>query len=155
MINVADARMVARECAAAKIEFEGADPADEFDETGVNITVLQPGRPNGRYHAESGQEDFLVLHGECLLILEGEERRLKTWDYVHCPPGAKHIFVGLDEPCAVLMIGARREGETIVYPVNEVAAKYGASVTMETSDPAEAYADWPEPRVPVKLDWPL
>ncbi len=108
---------------------------------GFNINVLLPGQPNGMYHGESGQEDFLVLSGECILILEGEERRLKAWDFVHCPPMAEHIFVGAgDGPCVIVMTGRRRESEEIRYPVNDVAAKHDAGVLEETTSPEEAYA---------------
>ena len=155
VVNVADARTFFSPHSSVFVEFEPADRDQRFGETGVNITVLQPGKPNGMYHAESTQEDFLVLHGECLLIVEDEEIRLKAWDFFHCPAGVNHIFVGLDEPCAVLMVGSRREGATIHYPVNEVAAKHGASVTADTPDPDVAYADWTEPDEPVSLDWPL
>ena len=154
-MNVADARHELHAPSAAFIEFEPADREHRFSETGVNITILQPGRPNGRYHAESVQEDFLVLHGECLLLMNDEEIRLRTWDYVHCPPGVPHIFVGLDEPCAVLMIGARREGSTVEYPVNELAAKYDASAAFTTDRSTEAYADWPDEPQPTRLEWPM
>ena len=108
----------------------------EFPEVGFNIHVLQPGQPNGMYHGESGQEDFLVLSGECILILDGEERHLKAWDFVHCPPMTEHIFVGAgDGPCVIVMTGRRRASEEILYPVNEVAAKYDASVLEETTKP--------------------
>ncbi|MCW2967969.1 MAG: cupin protein [Solirubrobacteraceae bacterium] len=155
VVNVADARHVFNADAGAFIEFEPAAEEERWKDTGVNITILQPGLANGRYHAESTQEDFLVLHGECLLLLEGEERRLRTWDYVHCPPGAEHIFVGAEEPCAVLMIGARREGDSIHYPVNELAARHGASVSVATDLPAEAYADHTAQDEPVQLAWPM
>jgi uncharacterized cupin superfamily protein len=117
---------------------------------------MQPGQPNCRYHSEPVQEDFLVLHGECVVILNGEEHSLKQWDFVHCPAGVEHVFVGAgDRPCAVLMIGSRRE-DAAHYPVNEVAARYGASVTRATDDPAEAYADWrQEPRRAAPNPWPL
>ena len=121
-------------------QFEG-DP--EFPDVGFNLHVLLPGQPNGMYHGESGQEDFLVLSGECTLILEGEERRLKAWDFVHCPPMAEHIFVGAgDGPCVIVMTGRRKSGDAdeILYPVNEVAAKHDASVLEETKVPKEAYA---------------
>lgn len=123
----------------------------------MNVQVLEPGQPNCRYHSEAVQEDFLVLHGECIVILNGEERRLRQWDFVHCPAGAEHVFVGAGTgPCAVLMVGSRRE-DAVRYPVNEVAAKYDASVAVETDKPAEAYADWHEEgragRVP--NPWPL
>ncbi|MGH2872270.1 MAG: cupin domain-containing protein, partial [Solirubrobacteraceae bacterium] len=63
--------------------FEG-DP--RFDRLGVNIGVLGPGQANCYYHGEDEQEDFLVLSGECLLLIEGQQRRLRAWDFVHCPP---------------------------------------------------------------------
>jgi uncharacterized cupin superfamily protein len=118
---------------------------------------MQPGEPNGRYHSEPVQEDFLVLYGECIAIIGDEERRLHQWDFLHCPPGCGHIFVGAgDGPCAVLMIGSRRE-EAFHYSVNETAARYGASVSKDTDDPAEAYADWRAegPDTPVANPWPF
>src|SRR5262245_52301631 len=49
-----------------------------FAQVGYTIAVLRPGQPSGMYHRETSQEDFLVLSGECLLVVEGEERRLKA-----------------------------------------------------------------------------
>jgi uncharacterized cupin superfamily protein len=113
-----------------------------FPELGVTLRVLQPGEPNCRYHAESQQEAFLVLSGECTLLVEGQERRLGAWDFVHCPGGTEHVFVGAGSgPCVILMTGARREEGTIVYPVSELALRHGAGVEHESRDPAEAYAD--------------
>jgi uncharacterized cupin superfamily protein len=113
-----------------------------WPEIGLNIRVMQPGQPNCRYHSEPVQEDFLVLFGECILIHDGEELPLCQWDLVHCPPGVEHVFVGAGTgPCGVLVIGSRRHDE-VHYPVNELAAKYDASVKVPTDDPAEAYADW-------------
>jgi uncharacterized cupin superfamily protein len=118
----------------------------EFPEVGFRVSVLQPGQPNGMYHGESNQEDFLVVSGECILILDGEEHTLKAWDFVHCPPMAEHIFVGAgDGPCVIVMAGRRRESEEILYPVNEVATKYDASVPEETRKPDEAYSRFGEP----------
>jgi uncharacterized cupin superfamily protein len=126
-----------------------------FGDLGVNVRVLWPGDPNALYHAEGVQEGFLVLSGECMLIVDDEERPLRQWDYFHCPPDTCHVIVGAgDGPCGILMIGARPE-LTIRYPVSEVAAKYGASAAKETGDPDEAYADWPGEYVPVRLPWPL
>jgi uncharacterized cupin superfamily protein len=120
------------------------------------VHILTPGEPNALYHSESGQEGFLVLSGTCTLIVEEEERTLRPWDYFHCPPETRHIFVGgSDGPCAVLMIGLRPEVETLRYPVSEVAAKYGASVAKPTENPDEAYADWPGEYRPVRLPWLL
>jgi uncharacterized cupin superfamily protein len=124
--------------------FERLDSEAEFSQIGINLRVLQPGEPNCRYHAESDQEDFLVLQGECQLLIEGEERRLKAWDFVHCPPGTVHVFVGAgDGPCVILMVGVRLPEGDIVYPVSELALRHGAGVQEETHDPAEAYSDLP------------
>ncbi len=125
--------------------FESQEAA-RFPELGIVLRVLQPGEPNCRYHAESRQEDFLVLSGECLLLVEGEERRLRAWDFVHCPGGTAHVFVGAgDGPCVILMTGARLDGE-IVYPVSELALRHGAGVETEARDPRDAYADLNPPR---------
>jgi uncharacterized cupin superfamily protein len=127
------------------VNFEPAEP--RFPDFGVNISVLGPGEPNCRYHAEDQQEDFLVLGGECIAIIEGEERRLRAWDFVHCPPGTRHVFVGAgDGPCTILMIGARHPDEHIEYPVDETALRHNAGVREATNSPAEAYADLTRPQ---------
>ena len=114
---------------------------------GVNVHVLQPGQPNCMYHAEDAQESFLVLAGECLLLIEGEELRLRAWDFVHCPPWTEHVFVGAgEEPCAILMIGERRPAVGVRYPARDVALRHGAGVAEETTDPEEAYARFAAPR---------
>ena len=127
-----------------------------FEELGFNLAILRPGEPNGMYHAEGAQEDFLVVAGECLLIVEDEERRLRAWDFVHCPPGTEHIFVGAGEgPCLIVMVGARTGNRSLVYPVNELARRHGASVERETSDMKEAYAGFAEERpVPCPREFP-
>ncbi len=140
MINLADAPAIgaARGATFIQLEPEGVTWRD----TGVNVQVMQPGQPSGRYHSEPVQEDFLVLHGECIAIVDDEERVLHQWDFLHCPSGSSHTFVGAGTgPCAVLMIGSRRE-PGFRYTVNQKAAKYDASVSVETTDPAQAYADW-------------
>jgi len=154
VMNAAEAPARAHPSRATVIDFERDDAP--WPDTGVNIQIMQPGQPNCLYHSEPVQEDFLVLHGECILILEGEERTLRQWDFVHCPAGAEHIFVGAGEgPSAVLMIGSRRKDEAH-YPVNELAGKYDASVQAPTDDPHEAYADWrQEPWRPIPSPWPL
>jgi uncharacterized cupin superfamily protein len=111
-----------------------------FRQFGIRLHVLQPGEPNGLYHSETQQEAFLVLSGECTLLVEGEERLLGPWDFFHSPAGTEHIFVGAGEgPCVILMAGARTADEQVFYPVSELAARYGASADAETSDPDEAY----------------
>jgi uncharacterized cupin superfamily protein len=127
-----------------------------FAQFGIGPHVLQPGEPSAMYHAESDQEGFLVLHGECLAIVEGEERRMVQWDYLHCPPGTRHITVGAGHgPCAILMIGARSPDQTTLYPVDKVAARHGASVVAETTSAAEAYAGRRGPVAPARSPWPL
>jgi uncharacterized cupin superfamily protein len=154
VLNLADALAVRNE------EKGGAayplEPREHpFSDVGVHVTVLWPGNPNALYHSEGVQEGFLVISGECTLIVEEDERPLRQWDYFHCPASTRHVLVGAgDEPCAILMIGSRPDKE-IRYPVSEVAAKYGASVASETNKPDEAYADWPGEYVPVRLTWPL
>jgi uncharacterized cupin superfamily protein len=154
IINVADARAGARPGRAISIEFEPQGVT--WPDTGVNVQVMEPGQPNCLYHSEPVQEDFLVLTGECIAIVDGEERPMRQWDFLHCPAGTAHVFVGAgDGPCAVLMIGSRRE-DRAHYPVNTVAAKYGASATTATDPPAEAYAEWrKEPWGTVPTSWPV
>jgi uncharacterized cupin superfamily protein len=150
VVNVADAAWVRNDAFGARCVFEssprvlaerpGAEP-QMFTETGFTLAVLEPGKPTGMYHAESGQEDFLVLTGTCRLLIEEEERVLRAWDFVHCPPGTNHTFVGTgDQPCVIFMTGARREGRTILYPRSDTALAHGAGVQVETPLPAEAYA---------------
>ena len=114
-----------------------------FPQLGINISVLEPGQAMGKYHRENGQEGFVVVAGECLLIVEEQERRLTTWDYFHCPGGTDHIIVGAgDRPAIVVAVGARGRGVGggLVYPVSERAVRHGVGVELETTDPAEAYA---------------
>jgi uncharacterized cupin superfamily protein len=124
-----------------------------FQQFGINIQVLEPGQPNCLYHRETNQEDFLVLSGECLVLVEGEERRLRAWDFVHCPPETDHVFVGAgDGPCAILMVGARSEDEELVYPVSELAQRHSAGAPEETREPRVAYAQYPRSeRAPLDL----
>jgi uncharacterized cupin superfamily protein len=118
-----------------------------FPRIGINLAVLQPGQPNCMYHGEDEQEDFLVLQGECLLLVEGQERRLRAWDFVHCPPWTEHVFVGAgDRPCVVLMIGSRTPDAGIAYPRSDLALRHGAGVEVETDDPDEAYRRFPRSR---------
>jgi uncharacterized cupin superfamily protein len=110
---------------------------------GVRIHVLEPGKPSTLYHRETEQEGFLVVEGECLLIVEGEERPLRRWDYFHCPPGVTHSFVGAgDGPCVMVTLGLR--GGDIVYERNDVALAHGAGVEEETDTPSVAYEPFPK-----------
>ena len=123
--------------------WEGKDEA-RFTQLGINVNVLHPGVPMAMYHRESTQEDFLVLAGECLLLVEGEERPLRQWDFFHSPPGVEHIFVGQgDTPCVLLMVGTRPGRKTLHYPRDETALRHGAGVEESTPSPHEAYAPHP------------
>ena len=154
VLNLADALAVRNEeQGGASYPIESRE--HPFGDVGVHVRVLWPGDPSALYHSEGVQEGFLVLSGECTLVVEEEERALKQWDYFHCPTGTRHVIVGAgDGPCAILMLGARPDVD-IRYPVSELAAKHGASVAAETSEPDEAYADWPGEYEPVRLPWPV
>ncbi len=137
VVNAKEARWLEHKAFGSGTTFEG-EP--EFQQLGINIGVLEPGQPACLYHRENAQEDFLVLFGECVLLIEGEERALKAWDFVHCPPWTDHVLVGAGSgPCAILAVGARGN-EEIVYPVSDLARRHGAGAEQETPDPKEAYA---------------
>jgi uncharacterized cupin superfamily protein len=155
VVNVRDTAWVISDKFGSGCAFE----SDEFPfpQLGINIAVMEPGQPNGLYHSENQQEAFLVLSGECRLLVEGSERLLHAWDFFHCPAGTEHVFVGAgEEPCIVLMAGARSGDERLFYPVAEIAARYGAAADEETAEPKQAYApyeaEWPQPGRPAYWD---
>ena len=143
VVNVRDAQWLTSENgekrpSGSECSFESRKV--EFPHVGIRLHVLEPGEPSGLYHSENQQEAFLVLSGECTLLIEGEERILRPWDFFHSPAGTEHIFAGAgDAPCVILMAGARAEPWQVLYPVSELAARYGASADEETSDPDQAY----------------
>jgi uncharacterized cupin superfamily protein len=149
VLNARDARWFHRP-GRESVSLTGCDEFEAetyFPMAGVSIQVLEPGEANAIYHWEPDQEDFLVLHGEALLIVEGQERPLRRWDFVHCPPGTRHVFVGAgDGPC-VLLAASSRELQTKhqwgYYVPDATAARYGASPPVETQDSAVAYANVP------------
>jgi quercetin dioxygenase-like cupin family protein len=144
VVGIPDAAWVTNEALGAACVFEGDDV--DFPDVGFTLLVLQPGQPS-MYHREANQENFLVLAGECLLLIEGEERALKAWDFVHCPPHTEHGFVGAGNgPSVIFMTGARKgwPDKGIVYPRSEVALRHGAGAEAETTSPAEAYAPFPK-----------
>jgi uncharacterized cupin superfamily protein len=113
------------------------------DQLGVNPFVLNPGEPMAMYHWEADQEDFLVVSGEAVLVVEGEERQLRAWDFVHCPPNTKHVIVGAGSgPCLVIAVGSR-ERDSLGFPADDVAKRHGASVEEDTTDGGVAYAAVP------------
>lgn len=139
VLNARDATWIRSEERGQDTDFEGGQ---EWTQLGVRIQVLAPGQ-RSMYHGERGQEDFLVVSGECLLVIEDEERPLRAWDFVHCPPWTKHAFVATGQaPCVIVMVGSRAGGFEVVYATSDVAAKHGASVAEETTSPDEAYSRW-------------
>jgi uncharacterized cupin superfamily protein len=164
VVNARDAAWVSNPqfggvCIFESDEFvlRGRPDLDEYVKpaAGFVLRVVLPGRPAGYYHAESVQEDFLVLRGECLLLIEGEERRLRAWDYVHCPPMTAHTFVCVGEgPCIILAAGNRRADLQRVYPRSELALRHGAGTERDSESSEEAYgearAEW---RVERPIGW--
>lgn len=127
----------------AGCDFEGKRP---FRQLGINVNVLQPGQPLGQYHRENHQEAFLVVAGACLLVVEGEERLLGTWDFFHCPGGTAHVLVGAgDGPAVVVAVGARGGRKGLVYRAHPAALRHGAGVEQGTTSSREAYARFPAP----------
>jgi uncharacterized cupin superfamily protein len=152
VVNVRDAAWETNAHLGAMCAFEGEA---QFPQLGINVRVLLPGA-RGLYHAEKGQEDFLVLAGDCLLLVEDEERPLRAWDFVHCPSATAHAFVATGEsPCVIVMVGARGSewpAAGFVYPRSELALRHGVGVETEVSSPAEAWAQRSLP--PWKLERP-
>lgn len=141
VVNARDSAWVRNEAFGARCVFEasprvvvGSDVEPRrFPQVGINLAVIMPGEQSGLYHSETDQEDMLVLHGECILRIEGEERRLTAWDFVHCPPGTAHNFVGAgDGPCVIFMVGARSPDKGLFYP------------DVNTHSAREAYAPYPD-----------
>jgi uncharacterized cupin superfamily protein len=117
----------------------------EGSQVGARVHVFEPGKPSTLYHRESEQEGFLVVEGECLLVVEGEELRLGPWDYFHCPPGTTHSLVGAgDGPCVMVTLGRRGDDGAILYARDETALRHGAAVEQDTDTPAEAYEPFPK-----------
>jgi len=153
--NVKDAEWVRTEPFGLACGFDVDDP---FPQTGIHIFVLEPGKPNCRYHREEAQEDFLVLAGRCKLLVNGEEHAVGAWDLVHCPAGVTHVFVGDgDGPCAILAIGHRpgKDEQKLFYPQSELARKYNAEAPEPTADPRVAYSDVPPRKKADAPDWPV
>jgi len=150
VLNARDARWRHRPERGDRVAFTGEtdDEVEHFAQVGVNLFVLGPGQPIGMYHREADQEAFLVLYGEALLLVEGQERPLRAWDFAHFPPGTEHMVLGAgDGPCGILAIGARdnQPGEGWgMYTVDEVALRHGVGVEEETPDPDVAYARFPD-----------
>jgi uncharacterized cupin superfamily protein len=153
ILNLAEIGWAKHEGGGTWCSFEA--PSARSQTLGIGVHVLWPGDRPGFYHAESDQEGFLVLSGECVAIVEGQERRMGPWDYLHCPPGTAHITIGAgDGPCALVMVGTRSPDHTIRYLVDAAAARHGAAVAVETDSPREAYAQRP-PIAPAPSPWPL
>jgi len=153
VLNLRETRWSIKPGQGHSCSFTGSDEYEAetfFPMLGMSIRVMQPGDVSTTYHWETEQEDFLVLAGEAVAIIEGQERRIKQWDFVHCPPEAKHAFVGAgDGPCVLLCASSRqfqKDGPWGFYCYDEVAEKYNAASPEDTQDGSIAYARFPEPR---------
>ncbi len=147
VMNARDGRWFAKPGQGHSIPLTGHDELEAetfFPMLGMAIRVVAPGEPIGTYHWETEQEDFLVLHGEGVLIVEGEERPLRQWDFVHCPPGTKHAFAGGPNHTLVLLCASSRrfqkDGPWGYYCSDATAAKFNASSPEDTQDGSVAYA---------------
>ncbi len=160
VLNALEARWRHREGRGDSLPLTGSTDVEcetSFPQLGIQLVVLGPGEPNCMYHWEADQEGFLVLSGDALLIVEGEERPLRQWDFVHSPPGTKHVLVGAGNGCTILAMGSRAHMGTEgwgAYPVDETALRHGAGVEEETSDPGIAYARFPPAEAtPYRKGW--
>jgi uncharacterized cupin superfamily protein len=141
VLNARDSRWRDYGPLGASCNFEGKRP---FRQLGFNLNVLEPGQSLGLYHRERHQEGFLVLSGECTLIVEGETRTLRAWDFFHCPGGTAHVLVGAgDGPSVVVAVGARGGRKGLVYETDATAIAHRAGIERETTKPAEAYGRFP------------
>jgi uncharacterized cupin superfamily protein len=159
VVNARDVRWRESKGRGASSNF-GGDTV--FEQLGVGITVVGPNEPTTTYHWETDQEDFLVLRGGGVAIVDGAEQPLRQWDFIHCPPGVAHAFVGGPEGLVLFGVGARErhtmlndDGERVgrpdwgEYVADPIAAKHGAAPDETTTSAAEAYKRFP-PREPVR-----
>jgi uncharacterized cupin superfamily protein len=141
VVNAREARWIEHREFGRATTFEGDA---RFPALGLNVNVLQPGQPLCLYHGEDEQEAFLVLAGEALLLVEGQERPLRSWDFFHCPAWTEHVIVGAGTGSCLLLAVGTRTGGGVVYPVAEVALRHRAGVPSETREAKEAYAPFPK-----------
>jgi uncharacterized cupin superfamily protein len=157
VLNAREAAWIDRKGRGVVSRFEGFEDEAKFSQLGIHIRVLGPGEPMSMYHWEADQEDFLVLSGEALAIVEGEERPMRAWDLLHCPAGTNHVLVGAgDGPCVIVAVGARDKSvgdDWGGYPVDETALRHNAGVEEETTDAEVAYARFPDGERTRYRDW--
>jgi len=153
VLNARDARWSEKPGQGFSLSLTGVDEYEAetfFPMLGMAIRIVNPGEPTTTYHWETEQEDFLVLAGEGILIVEGEERPLRQWDFVHCPPETRHAFVGAGAGPFVLLCASSRQfqkdGPWGYYCADETAARYNASSPEDTQEGDVAYARFPSPQ---------
>jgi uncharacterized cupin superfamily protein len=145
VINARDARWMHNDMRSV-CKFGGEGPA-HFDDLGIGLYWIEPGRPMTLYHHEAGQEDFLILRGECVLVIETQERTVRAWDLVHCPPGTAHTLIAAGtESALILAVGARRERGSARYPVAAAAIRHGAGVPDAQTSARDHYVTFGTPR---------
>ena len=145
VVNARDARWLHNDMRTI-CRFGGEGEA-HFDDLGIGLYWIQPGKPMSLYHHEARQEDFLILRGSCTLLVEGQERPMSEWDFFHCPPRTTHTIVNTGaEPALILAVGARKEKASVQYPFDPVVARRGAGVPDDSTPAVETYASFGEPR---------
>jgi uncharacterized cupin superfamily protein len=147
VLNARDGRWVEKPGQGHSLALTGIEKHEAetlFPMLGMSIRVMNPGEPSTTYHWETEQEDFLVLAGEAILIIDGQERSLRQWDFVHCPPESRHAFVGAGTgPCVLLCASSRQfqnNGPWGYYCSDPIAERYNASSPEDTQNPERAYA---------------
>jgi uncharacterized cupin superfamily protein len=144
VVNARDAPWM-HDAMRAVCKFGGQGDA-HFDDLGIALYAIEPGRPMSLYHHEAGQEDFLVLRGRCTVLIEGQTREAGPWDFLHCPPRTAHTIVAAgDEPALILAVGARVQKHSARYPVDAAAIALGAGVPDERTTASEVYGSYGEP----------
>ena len=150
ILNARDAAWETLAGTGAWVSFEAEGVPNQI---GAGFHLLPPGESTGFYHREGNQEGFLVLEGECLVVVEGEERAMRRWDYFHCPAETGHIMIGgSEQPCVLFMFGNRLADAGTHYPVEPAAAKHGASAAQPTDSSLQAYG--PREFSRVEAPWP-
>lgn len=134
----------------------GGEGDAHFDDLGIGLYFIQPGKPMSLYHHEAGQEDFLILSGRCTVLIDGQRRDAGPWDFaLPVPHGAHDRRHG--RGAGADLGGRRSQGEGQArYPVEPEAIRLGAGVPDEHTTADQVFASFGEPQrgpAPDLPDW--